>query len=230
MNILREVRRTSNKSMPVRLISILVFCVIFIVTTYAWFSSQKDLDLEGLEGYVTSWDVSYYVNEDENEILDQTATFTIDELYPGMDGTEDVVHIYNIGTSSTNIEYELVSVKIFGEEVLPELKANGDFQESGNTTSIFSKDENYPFDVSFTYDRNYLNGKYVDDATTPNAVATFKLNVDWEYDGNTAKDDVDTQFGKYAYAYYQEEGSDPTKAIEIQVRITSSMIHPSLES
>lgn len=231
MNILREIRRTSNKSMPARLISIMIFCVIFIVTTYAWFSSQKDVKLTGgLEGEVTSWDVSYYVNDDENEILDQTATFVIDELYPGMDTTEDIVHIYNMGTSSTSIEYKLISVKIFGEEVLPQLKNNGDFQESGNTTNIFSKDENYPFNVSFTYDRNYLRGKYVDDATTPNATATFRIGASWDYSGTIAKDDLDTQFGKDAYAYYQQEGSDSTKAIEIQVKITSSMIHPSIEA
>ena len=57
MNILREVRRVSKKSMPLRISLLLVFCVIFIVTTYAWFSLQKDINLGGLEADVTSWDV-----------------------------------------------------------------------------------------------------------------------------------------------------------------------------
>ena len=52
MNVLREVRRFKHKSMPLRIISILMFCVISIVTTYAWFSSQKDVKLGGLEGNV----------------------------------------------------------------------------------------------------------------------------------------------------------------------------------
>ena len=64
MNILREVRRANNKSMPVRIILLLSFSVIFIVTTYAWFSAQKDVKFGGLEGEVTSWDVSYYINEE----------------------------------------------------------------------------------------------------------------------------------------------------------------------
>ena len=235
MNILREVRRFNNKSMPLRIISILVFAVILIVTTYAWFSSQKDISLGGLSGDVTSWDVSYYANGEER--FDQTATFTINQLYPGMEPWGDVVHIYNIGESSTNINYELLSVKVFGEEILPELTIGVE----GNTTTIFAGDTSYPFEISYTYDKDYLKGKYVDDATTLDAHAKLTLNVSWPYeiedDTNTTntneseeRDVLDTQFGKSAYEYYQEEGSDPTKAIEIKVRITSNFIHPSLEA
>jgi len=236
MNILREVRRVSQKSMPVRLVLLLVFCVIFIVTTYAWFASDKDIALGGLEGNVTSWDVEYYINEDEEQFLDRVATLTVDEFYPGMPNREDVVHIYNVGTSSTNIQYELLSVKVFGQEVLDTLRTNGEITTMGNKTTLFSKDTQYPFKISYTYDKTYLKGKYVDDATTPDAVATFKFNVSWEYEGvgtaseNLAKDLLDTKFGKDAYAFYQDASNDPTKAVEVQVRITSTMIHPSLEA
>ena len=41
---------------------------------------------------------------------------------------------------------------------------------------------------------------------------------------------LDTKFGKEAYAYYQDSANDPSKAVEVQVKITSSRIHPSLES
>ena len=43
-------------------------------------------------------------------------------------------------------------------------------------------------------------------------------------DENLAKDVLDTKFGKDAYNYYQNEQNDPLKAIEIVVRITSSML------
>ena len=230
MNILREFRRVKTKSMAVRISLLLIFSVILIVNTYAWFSIQKDVDLGGLEGYVTSWDVSYFVNEDTNEILDQTAVFTIDELYPGMPVREDIVHIYNRGTTGTTIKYELLSVKVFGQEVLDKLKEdpNG-IKTEGNTTNIFANKEEYPFNISYTYDKNTLVGQYVDDITTPNAAATFKFNVNWEYEeGNTeeeikARDLLDTKFGKDAYSYYQNEENNPTKAVEIYVKITSSM-------
>lgn len=241
MNILREIRRVNKKSMPARIILLLSFSVIFIVTTYAWFSAQKDIRLSGLEGAVTSWDVAYFVNNDENQILDEIATFTIDELYPGMPTREDIVHIYNIGQASTDIKYELISVKVFGSEVLSTLQTSGEIQTdtTTNTTNIFSKDTAYPFNVSYTYDKDYLNGKYstTDPVTSQTAHAIFKFNVNWEYDvengtadQNTAKDILDTKFGKEAYTYYKDANNDPAKAIEIKVKITSSMIHPSLES
>ena len=236
MNILREARKIGKKSMLTRISLLILFSVILIINTYAWFSAQKEIKISGLEGEVTSWDVYYYVNSDTNEILNQTAIFTIDELYPGMPNREDIVRVHNIGKASTNIKYELVSVKVFGQEVLDQLKTSGEIQTSGNTTNIFSKDTNYPFNVSYTYDKTKLTGTYAQDGSNPNGEAIFKFNVSWAYEGtgtdeeNLAKDILDTKFGKDAYAYYQQEESDPSKAIEIKVLITSSMIHPSLEN
>ena len=232
MNILREFRRVKEKKMTTRIRLLLTFSMIFIVTTYAWFSTQKNVDIGGLTGDVTGWDVSYFVNSDQSEILDEIAVFTIDEFYPGMPEREDVVHIYNRGEASSAIKYELISVKVFGQEVLSQLQTNGEIVTNGNTTNIFSKDTQYPFNISYTYDRTKLIGAYVDKENTPEAVAQFKFNVNWEYNGggtaseNLAKDILDTKFGKDAYAYYQNEANDPTKAVEIKVKITSSMIHP----
>ena len=44
------------------------------------------------------------------------------------------------------------------------------------------------------------------------------------------KDKLDTQVGKDAYEYYQNVLNDPSKAIEIKVKITSNFIHPDLET
>lgn len=234
MNILREVRRAKEKSMTTRIILVLLFSVIFVVNTYAWFEAQKEFEIKGIEGDVTSWDVAYYV--DDNEILNETATFTIDELYPGMPNREDLVHIYNIGKASTNINCEVISVKVFGQEVLEQLKTSGEIKKDGNTTYLFSKDTQYPFSISFTYDKEKLIGEYSNDASTPNSFTTFRFNASWEYEGNgtvsenEAKDILDTKFGKNAYAYYQDNTNATSKAIEIQVKITSRMIHPSVDS
>ena len=112
MNILREVRRVQKKSLPARISLIVVFSVMLIITTYAWYRVDKEVLLSNLEGDVTSWDVSYYIKE--NEMLSDVAVFTIDEFYPGMPNREDIVNIYNVGESRTNIEYELISVIVFG--------------------------------------------------------------------------------------------------------------------
>lgn len=226
MNILREFRHATKKSLPTRIVLVLLFSVILIINTYAWWSTAKDVKSYGLEGDITSWDVEYYA---DGEKLDKEVTFTIEELYPGMPNREDVVRIYNIGKASTKIRYELVAVKVFGQDVLTKLKDDGDVQTSGNTTNVFSDDTTYPFNISFTYDKDTLVGKYVDDTTTPNAGATFKFNAGWIYEGsgtseeNEAKDILDTKFGKDAYSFYNDDEANSLKAIEITVRITSEI-------
>ena len=233
MNILREFRRAKKKSMATRIRLISIFSVILIVNTYAWFNINQPVRTKGLDGYITPWDVSYYV--DGKEIFDQDVTFTIDELYPGMPNREDAVHIYNLSTTSSSIKYELKSIKIFGEEVLDQLQNDGVIQEEGNTVKIFANDNEYPFDVNYTYDKTRMDGEYESDETTPDAVANFKFHVSWAYqndgtdDEKTARDLLDTKFGKNAYNYYQNEQNDKNKAIEIVVKITSSMIHPDSE-
>lgn len=230
MNILREVRRINKKSVPVRITLLLVFSVILIVNTYAWFQINQEMKLGGLEADVTPWDVSYYVNNDENEILDQTAIFTIDELYPGMPEKEDVVHIYNLGETSTSIKCEVMSIKLFGEEIIDQVKAENEIVTEGMTTSILADKTKYPFNITYTADRLRLDGVYVDNTTTPNANATIKFNANWTYEeGNNdaekqTKDMLDTEFGKNAYEFYQNSDNDSKKAIEIMVRITSSML------
>jgi len=244
MNLLREVRRVNKRSLPVRITLLLTFCVIFIVTTYAWFSTQRNVTLGGLEGETTPWDVSYYLEDDW--ILDETVTFTVDEFYPGMPVRLDNVYIYNLGSTSTQINYELISVKVFGVEILNELKTKNEITTETTTdpdtertltkTNIFSTNTDYPFNVSYTYDRDYLIRAYIDNETTPASYATFNFNVDWPYqEGTTAeeivtKDMLDTKFGKDAYTYYQNEANDTSKALEIKVKITSKMIHPDIEN
>lgn len=234
MNILREIRRIKKRSVPARILLIMIFSVILIINTYAWFNANEPVNMSGLEANITPWDVRYYV--DDKEMLDESVTFTIDELYPGMPDREDIVRIYNMSTTSTSIKYELTSVKVFGQEVLDQLKENNMIQTDGNTVQIFADDTEYPFDISYTYDKTRLDGEYKDDETTPNAGATFKYQASWEYQGNgtedenLAKDILDTKFGKGAYEYYQDEANDPSKAIEITVKITSSMIHPNADT
>ena len=237
MNILREVRRVRNKSMPVRIMLLLAFCVIFVASTYAWFSWQKDVTLGGLEADVTPWDIAYYVEDDF--VFEKVATFVVDEFYPGMPERQDNVHIYNLSSTSTDIQYELISVKVFGQEVLKKDAITGKqylesykTDESGNeviekvfitsetvgngaTTTIFAGDTSYPFELSYTYDKTELTGEYIEgDENSELAHAQFYFFMDWAYEGdgtdteNLVKDILDTQFGKKAYEHYKDEGGN----------------------
>ena len=88
MNILREFIRAKERSVASRVRLIMIFSVILIVNTYAWFNINQDVQLKGLDSAdITPWDITYYV--DGKEILDQDYTFTIDELYPGMPANQN---------------------------------------------------------------------------------------------------------------------------------------------
>ena len=138
MNILREIRRIKKRSVPARILLITIFSVILIINTYAWFNANEPVNMSGLEANITPWDVRYYV--DDKEMLDESVTFTIDELYPGMPDREDIVRIYNMSTTSTSINYELTSVKVFGQEVLEQLKENNMIQTKNSTNKITISD------------------------------------------------------------------------------------------
>lgn len=226
MNILREYRRIKKKSLATRISLIFTFSVILIVSTYAWFAEIQPVNLGGIEVKVDTWYVAYYIDE---EIFDETATIVIDEIYPGMTEQTEIIDIYNLGNLSTKIDFELVSVKIFGNEVLDEIKENNEILREDNTTDIFSTNKNYPFDISYTYDKEYLNETYIDDISTPNGKATFKMCVNWPYrEGDTEKemidkDLLDTKFGKDAFSYYLS-GNTSESAVEIKIKITSNRI------
>ena len=230
MNILREVRKSAQKSIEVRIKLILMFSVILIVNTYAWFNIDKELKIKGIENKTIPWDVAYFVNG--QEIFDEYVTFTIDELYPGMKEWEQTVNVHNLSVTSSSIGYEVTSVKIFGQDVLEQLKTDGVIQTQENITNIFGDDSLYPFDITYTCDKNFITGEYVDDTTTPESNATFKINASWPYEtGSTTEeiitgDATDTQFGKEAYKYYKD-GNSPNSAIEITIKITTKMFEVS---
>lgn len=236
MNILRELRRTSKKSMSARIRLICLFSVVLIINTYAWWSINKDVELNSIQAEVEFWDVAYVV--DNNHVLNETTTFEVDQVYPGMPDYEDYVHIYNMGDGNTKIECTIESIKIFGQDVLEELETNNEIKEEGDTVTLFVNDTKYPFCISYTYDRNligkyeygeYVNGVFTDKKdsngkygyqTNNTSVGTLVFNINWEYEGG--QDELDTQMGQKAYEYYKNAEDSDGKAIEISIKITSS--------
>ena len=116
MNILREIRRISQKSKRKRIILIVLLCVTLLSSSYAWFAATKTTTLNGLSGQVNSWDVS------DTEVIDKEVSFDLSTIYPTMPTYEQNLHIYNLGEKGANIKLEIISVKLFGEEILDSLK------------------------------------------------------------------------------------------------------------
>ncbi len=218
MNILREIRRIKSKNILVKIRILLLLLVMLIVSTYAWWSGA-DSTVKGLDLYTDSWDVKYVIKD--QEILDEEYIMEIDKFYPGMEDNSKVVKIYNLGSATTVVEVELTSVKLFGEELLNDLSIkNGiEFSNDNKTVTLFKTDE-YPFEIGYSQDKRFLQGRYTDDENSSAAKGQITFSIKWNY--NNGNDSLDTTFGKRAYEWYKENEEDSAKALEVHVKIKSS--------
>ena len=242
MNILREIRKVKKRSVALRVTLILFFGSFLIINTLAWYNISKNVTTGNVGATVIPWDVEYYITSSDSPI-EEVATFTINEIYPGMPTFEDYVFIKNMTTKNSKIEYKVKTITLFGEVIFSKDAAPATNQVVPNTSTIvvnqakgiesgfitiININQYYPFEISCSYDKNILSGQYVSDVQTPDSVATFTMNIDWDYEllqnelVSTDRDNLDTDFAKRAYEYYEENNT--TNALVIEVEINSYMI------
>ena len=221
MNILRELRKFKKKSVLVKLQVLLIFSLMLIASTYAWWKLPQN-ELKKLRATIDTWDIEYSI--EENEILDEEVIISVDDFQPGMIDFEKTISIRNLATKGTKIKYELISVKLFGEEVLESMKENNEIRQAGPTVNLFvnSTEEKYPFNICYTYDKSFVEGVYIDEKTTPDAVAKLKFFASWEYDKGT--DLLDTEIGQKAYNFYEDPNNIPEEVLQFTVKITSEAL------
>lgn len=222
MNILRELRKFKRKSVLVKLRILLLFTVMLIMSAYAWYRLPPT-DFSGVRATVETWDIEY--NMDGSEIQEEEITIAVEDFQPGMEDFEKTILIRNLGTEHTEISYELTSVKLFGEEVLTQLQDNGEIMLAGTTVNLFANpvEEKYPFKIFYTYDKKYLQGIFVDEETTPGAMAKITFCASWDYE--QGKDSLDTEFGKKAYEYYSDPSNPLEEVLQFTLKITSKAVH-----
>lgn len=240
MNVFREVRKARKKSLAFRIRIILIFGIILIANTYAWFSINKKIELSQIELETNAWDVAYVING--TEVLSEDIKFDLENIYPGTDYKNDFTHVYNSTEFNSKIKIEITRINIFAEEInINELIRNGRIivTENGKCIKIFEGDEEYPFVITCQLDKTelsgkyqygeYINGKYVDKKdeigkfgyeNNSESVATLNIGLEWKYNGN--KDEMDTEIGKKAYEYYKTvENEDEITAIKIEIKLNS---------
>lgn len=220
MNILREMRKFKQRSLKARVILLFLFALMLIINTYAWFVTTKEADVTGIKGEVKPWDVEFYIKGEE---VKNSYTFTIDKLYPGMQEFNENIYIRNAEERKSSLSYKIISVKLFGEEIIESLKQENEITEQNNTIKVFSNKTKYPFTVVCTYDKKQLIGKYESDEKTPDSVANLNLKINWDYDNKT--DELDTNIGKDSYQYYQNYQANENEiisALQIIVEIEAN--------
>ena len=226
MNILRELRKFKTKSAITKIRILVLLAILLITSAYAWFFIHPVANISNIKAKVVEWDVEYSV--DDSTIQEQNITIPIEEFYPGVGEIEKNIMIKNATETPTDITYTLISVRLFGEEILEELQNNGNIIEAGFTKNIFATEE-YPFNASYTYNTDRLTGKFVDETSTPDSFAKLSIFASWDYEreGMTKNlvenDKLDTYFGEEAYDYYKNsELSEQYKPLEITIKIHSS--------
>lgn len=224
MNVLREMRKFKSKSVIAKIRILILLFVMLIGSTYAWFYTKKEINISSIRGKVTEWDLEYSA---EGEIIKQQEyVMAVDHFYPGSytkeDSFEKVISIQNMTVSESIIGYNIVSVRLFGEEILGSLRTEGDYKRENNRIDLFST-EKYPFEVGITYDKTKIQGIYEDDEKTPESVAKCTFFAIWDYEriGTTMNivdnNKLDTSIGERAYAFYQNNPNKP--ALEVIVKI-----------
>lgn len=243
MNLLREVRKASKKRTSTKIKLLLMFSIILIVNTYAWFNIQREIELTKIEANVNSWDVAYVIKNDEQ--LNENVKFDMTEMYPGTDYINNEVHVYNTGDYNSKLNFEVTSIEIFGEKLeIEKLREEGRIIENieQKKGKIFENDQEYPFTITYTLDKNiligkydkgeYINGKYIDKKDEngkygyengSNSVATLTFKLEWKY--LSGMDEQDTVIGKKAYEYYKkinnEEDKSNIEAFNVIIKLSS---------
>ena len=249
MNILRELRKIKHRNIGARVALVLIFATCFIINTFAWFSFQRNFKTSQFGATVREWNIEFK-DDAENELEDEVL-FSI-EMYPGMPDFEENIYIRNKGDYDSSLSFALKTVTLYGELIYSSETIEGftnliipqiDPEYVNGVRYLLVSNESYdgedpvimPFTIQYSYNKDELTGKYIDDSTTPDAYATFTMNVEWDYEliedneVNIDRDDLDTQWGKDAYHYYttsvnEDENETFQSAMEIVFELHADAI------
>lgn len=229
MNVLRELRKFKTKSALAKIRILILLAVMLIVSTYAWFSVEKDVSVSNIRGVVTEWDVEYSI--DDVAITTEEIIIACDEFYPGMPDFNKNIKVTNKTELGADLKFEVISVKIFGEEKLPDMISHGDIviDEGNKKIDLFTTEE-YPFEAGLEYNRNAIDGIDPDTGEPlETSHAEIKVSAKWTYErsgatkNEIANDELDTSYGERAYEYYKNETlAEQYSPIEITMKITSA--------
>lgn len=179
--------------------SLLFFALLISFNSFAWFVYSNKV-ATGVDVHVKSWNISF---EMDNEQLMEEVSFSVSEMYPGMDDYRDEIRIKNVGETDGKLMYELLSIRIMDDEYV--------VSDDGYTGEelINSLINDYPFTIEIGVTNELVSHGGGEEA--------FYFSVIWPYE--SGDDASDTEWGKKAYDYY--EANPDGSIIELKLRITA---------
>lgn len=169
---------------------------MLIFNTYAWFVFATKASLD-LQVHVSSWNVSFRVDEQEsstNMIVD------VGKIYPGMPDFQKVIVVSSSGEEKATLSYKYKSVTIMGKTY----KAGEEYTEEELKKMM---EEDNPFKVSVAIDQEHIAEK--------DGQGSFTITVTWPFE--SGDDELDTQWGEKAYAFYENNGDASSLHIELEL-------------
>ena len=122
--------------------SLLFFALLISFNSFAWFVYSNKV-ATGVDVHVKSWNISF---EMDNEQLMEEVSFSVSEMYPGMDDYRDEIRIKNVGETDGKLTYELLSIRIMDTEYV--------VSDDGYTSEelLNSLKNDYPFTIDVAAD------------------------------------------------------------------------------
>ena len=177
--------------------SLLFFALLISFNSFAWFIYTNKV-ATGVDVHVKSWNISFEI---DNEQLEEEVSFSVDEMYPGMDDYRDEIRIKNVGETDGKLNYELLSVRILDTEYV--------VSDDGITSDelLNSLKNDYPFTIDIGVTNPIVSHGGGEEG--------FYFSVVWPYE--SGDDESNTEWGKKAYDYYEKNPKG--SVIELKLRI-----------
>lgn len=164
--------------------------------SFAWFIYSTKVS-NNITAKVRSWHVNFDVSSGSGS--SEYIEVNIDSVFPGMEDFYQEVTAVNDGEADARITYEVVSARIFDDDLI---------QRGLSSSSIIDSFESeYPFVLSIGASNNII-------AANGGEEVIF-VSASWDYESG---DDLeDTKWGSKAYDYHLNNPDSPSISILIKV-------------
>ena len=218
-----KIRPRKKRKHEIKIRSVLLLLVTLIANTYAWFIYNSTVTTD-IQVHLKSWKFELEAGE-----ISEDFVFKVEEIYPGMPEASSSIVANNRGETDANLSCEIDSVRILDDEYLL-LPTDENDRVPGVTyyTSQQLLDKllyDYPFKIEIYIGDTLYDGSSTFSIPAGTLTTNISYKVNWPYEttGNSLtldeNDDIDTQWGERAYAYYNDE-NDPGDHYCIEVHLT----------
>lgn len=185
----------------IKLRTLIILIILLMFNSYAWFVYATKVS-GTLTAYVSSWNVSFMVGEEE---ISTNMIFDVSRIYPGMEKYTQTVIAHNNGEVPATITYDIKKLKV--------LDSVYEVNETVTSDDILNLMENeFPFKIKINIDNPTLEAEQGE--------ARLEISVEWDYE--TGDDARDTTYGELAYEYYALHPNEESILLELDIKATQT--------